>query len=209
VAASGGYYIAAPAHTIVSQPGTLTGSIGVVTGKFVLDGALEKLGVGTGAVSNGRFAEIYSPFRPFTDDERARLSDHMRATYDLFVKRVADGREQPVARIDAVAQGRVWTGRQARELGLVDELGGLGDAIRIAGQRARLDPARGVRLVVFPEKRSIYEVLSSQMGASTTTGALGALLGHADLGAVRAAASVLPLFRRGEPLAILPNVFVH
>src|SRR5690606_29500284 len=125
VAASGGYYIAAPAHTIVAQPGTLTGSIGVVTGKFVLAATMEKLGIGTAAVSEGAFAQIYSPFRPFTDIERERLSDHMRATYDLFVDRVALGREQPATSIDAVAQGRVWTGRQAQELGLVDELGGL------------------------------------------------------------------------------------
>jgi protease-4 len=207
VAASGGYYIAAPAHTIVSQPGTLTGSIGVVTGKFVLQGALDKLGVGTGAVSTGRLSEIYSPFRPFSTEEREKLSDHMRATYDLFVQRVADGREQPTSRIDAVAQGRVWTGRQARELGLVDELGGLDDALRIAGQRARLDPQAGVQLVVYPPKRSLYEILSRQMGSST--GVVEAVLGRSDMRAVQAAASVLPLFRRGEPLAILPNVFVR
>ena len=208
VAASGGYYIAAPAHVIVSQPGTLTGSIGVVTGKFVLQGALDKIGVGTGAASSGRLSEIYSPFRPFTNEEREKLSDQMRTVYDLFVQRVAEGREQQVSRIDAVAQGRVWTGRQARELGLVDELGGLNDAVRIALQRARLDPQAGVQLVVYPPKRSIYEILSNQLGASST-GALGGLLARPDMKAVQAAASMLPLFRRGEPLAILPNVFVR
>lgn len=208
VAASGGYYIAAPAHTIVAQPGTLTGSIGVVTGKFVLQGAMDKLGVGTGAVSTGRLSEIYSPFKPFSNDEREKLSEHMRATYDLFVQRVADGREQPESRIDAVAQGRVWTGRQARELGLVDELGGLGDAVRIAAERARLDTQAGVQLVVYPPKRSLYEILSRQLGSSST-GALQGMFGGHDLRAVQAAASVLPLFRRGEPLAILPNVFVR
>jgi protease-4 len=209
VAASGGYYIAAPAHTIVAQPGTLTGSIGVVTGKFVMQGALDKLGVGTGTVSTGRLSEIYSPFRPFSTEEREKLSDHMRATYDLFVQRVADGREQPASRIDAVAQGRVWTGRQARELGLVDELGGLDDALRIAGQRARLDPQAGVQLVVYPPKRSLYEILSRQLGSSASAGVLETVLGRPDMRAVQAAASVLPLFRRGEPLAILPNVFVR
>jgi protease-4 len=208
VAASGGYYIAAPAHTIVAQPGTLTGSIGVVTGKFVLQGALDKVGVGTGAVSAGRMSEIYSPFKPFSADERERLSEHMRATYDLFVQRVAEGREQPASRIDAVAQGRVWTGRQARELGLVDELGGLDDAIRIAAERARLDTQRGVQLVVYPPKRSLYDILSRGLGSSST-GALQALFSGPDLRAVQSAASVLPLFRRGEPLAILPNVFVR
>jgi protease-4 len=208
VAASGGYYIAAPAHAIVAQPGTLTGSIGVVTGKFVLQGALDKLGIGTAAVSNGRLAEIYSPFRPFSDEERSKLSDQMRTTYDLFVKRVADGRAQPTTRIDAVAQGRVWTGRQARELGLVDELGGLNDAIRMAAERARLDPAAPVHLTVYPAKRSIYDILSSQLGSSST-GVIGALLDRPDVRAVQTAATVMQLFRRGEPLAILPNVFVR
>jgi protease-4 len=208
VAASGGYYIAAPAHAIVAQPGTLTGSIGVVTGKFVMQGALDKLGVGSATVSTGRLSEIYSPFRPFSAEEREKLSDHMRATYDLFVQRVADGREQPASRIDAVAQGRVWTGRQARELGLVDELGGLDDALRIAGQRARLDPQAGVQLVVYPPKRSLYEILSRQIGSSST-GTLESVFGRPNVKAVQAAASVLPLFRRGEPLAILPNVFVR
>jgi protease-4 len=153
-------------------------------------------------------SEIYSPFRPFSSEERQTLSDHMRATYDLFVQRVADGREQPTSRIEAVAQGRVWTGRQALEFGLVDELGGLDDAIRVAGQRARLDPAAGVSLVVYPQKRSLYDILSRQLGTSST-GAFDALLGRPDVRAVRAAAAVLPLFRRGEPLAILPNVFVR
>jgi protease-4 len=208
VAASGGYYIAAPAHTIVAQPGTLTGSIGVVTGKFVLQGALDKVGIGTGAVSDGRLAEIYSPFRPFTDEERARLSDQMRTVYDLFVKRVADGRAQAASRIDAVAQGRVWTGRQARELGLVDELGGLDDAIRIAAERARLDAAAGVRLDVYPAKRSIYDVLSQQFGSSPL-GAFSGIFGRMDLRSMQSTANMLPLFRRGEPLAILPNVFVR
>jgi protease-4 len=210
VAASGGYYIAAPAHTIVAQPGTLTGSIGVVTGKFVLDGAFDKLGIGTGSVSEGRFAEIYSPFRPFTDEERARISDQMRATYELFVQRVAEGRDQPEAHIDAVAQGRVWTGRQARELGLVDELGGLYDAVRIAMERARLDPGAGVRLDVYPPKRTLYDILSQQFGSTSTgpVGAVGALFSRPELRAIRQAADVMPLFRRGEPLAILPNLFV-
>lgn len=208
VAASGGYYIAAPAHAIVAQPGTLTGSIGVVTGKFVLQGALDKVGIGTGAVSDGSQAQIYSPFRPFTDEERARLSDQMRTVYDLFVKRVADGRAQAVSRIDAVAQGRVWTGRQARELGLVDELGGLNDAIRIAAQRARIDPAGGFRLEVYPAKRSIYDVLSQQFGSSSL-GAFSGLFGRTGLRSIETTANMLPLFRRGEPLAILPNVFVR
>jgi protease-4 len=208
VAASGGYYIAAPAHAIVAQPGTLTGSIGVVAGKFVLQGAMEKLGIGTGSVTDGAAAEIYSPFKPFSADERARVEEQMQATYQLFLERVAEGRQQSSDKIDAVAQGRVWTGHQARQLGLVDELGGLETAIRLAKQRARLDASRPVDLTVYPPHRSFYEILSSQLGGGST-GAGAALLRRPDTRAVQAALSALELFRRGEPLAILPNVFVR
>jgi protease-4 len=208
VAASGGYYIAAPADTIVAQPGTLTGSIGVVTGKFVVQGALDKIGVGTGAVSDGPLSQIYSPFKPFSREERARVEEQLQATYELFLERVADGRRQTPTKIDAVAQGRVWTGRQAREFGLVDELGGLDDAIRLAKQRAKLDPARDVELVVYPAKRSLYDVISKPFGASATS-AFGVLAGDPNVRAVQSTVSVLQRFRRGEPLAILPSIFIR
>lgn len=207
VAASGGYYIAAPAHTIVAEPGTLTGSIGVVTGKFVVAGGLDRIGVDTASVSHGRSAEIYSPFRPFSADERARIEEQMRAVYELFVKRVAEGREQTTAAIDAVAQGRVWSGRRARELGLVDELGGLDAAIRAAAERARLDQTRGVQLEIYPAKRSLYDLVSERLGSQST--GLGAVLQRPEAKAASAAVSIVQLFRRGEPLAILPNVFVR
>ncbi len=208
VAASGGYYMAAAGHAIVAQPGTLTGSIGVVTGKFVMQGALEKLGVGTAAVSEGRLAEMSSPFRPFSREERARIEEQMQAVYDLFLERVAEGRAAPVAKIDAVAQGRVWTGRQARELGLVDELGGLDRAVQIASVRARLDPSARVDLVVYPPARSIYDVIANPFGTRLAR-AWGALAGQADVSAIHAAAATFQRFRRGEPLLIMPNVFVH
>ena len=166
VAASGGYYIAAPAHAIVAQPGTITGSIGVVTGKFVVQGGLDKLGIGTAVVKEGPASDIYSPFRPFSAGERTRLEDQMQATYELFLSRVAQGRNQPVEKIDAVAKGRVWTGHQARGLGLVDELGGLDDAMRIAKQRAKLDPGKQVDLVVYPAKRSFYDLVANPLGVA-------------------------------------------
>jgi protease-4 len=208
VAASGGYYMAAAADAIVAQPGTLTGSIGVVTGKFVLQGALDKFGVGTEAVSDGRLAEIYSPFRPFSREERARVEEQMQATYELFLKRVADGRHQATPKIDAVAQGRVWTGRQARSIGLVDELGGLTDAIRLAKDRAKMDPARDVDLVVYPPKRTLYDLISNPFGSPVST-SLDVLFRRPETRALESALSALRRFRRGEPLAILPNVFVN
>src|SRR6185503_13055504 len=152
VAASGGYYIAVPAHAIVAQPGTLTGSIGVVTGKFALGGALDKIGVGTGVVSDGKYADIYSPFPPFSAEERARIEEQLRSTYELFLSRVAEGRKTTKEKIDTIAQGRVWTGRQALERGLVDELGGLDRAIRLAKERAKLDVNKDVELLVYPQE---------------------------------------------------------
>jgi protease-4 len=206
VAASGGYYIALPADTIVAEPGTITGSIGVVTGKFVMKGTLDKLGIGQDAVSEGRFAELNSPFRPFSKEERARVEEQLRATYDLFVSRVAEGRKTTPAQIVRVAQGRVWTGRQAMDLKLVDRLGGLETAIQIAKQRARIDPTKDVELVVYPPRRSIYDLLANPFGA-TVESTFGALLRRPESRVVDALGSVLRLFRRGEPLTIMPDVF--
>jgi protease-4 len=207
VAASGGYYIAVPAHAIVAEPGTLTGSIGVVTGKFVLDGALEKLGIDEAAVSEGRFAQLESPFSAFTPEQRARMEEQLHATYELFLARVAAGRDTTPERIDAVAQGRVWTGRQAVELELVDELGGLETALQLAKQRAKLDPAKDVELVVYPPKRTVYDLLADPFGASVSGARAVGLLRSPEGRLLEAAASTLQLFRRGEPLLIMPNVF--
>jgi protease-4 len=206
VAASGGYYIAAPAHAIVAQPGTITGSIGVVTGKYVLDGTMRKLGIGTGVESDGRFAQIYSPFRPFTGEERARVEEQMQETYELFLTRVAEGRQQTRDTIDHVAQGRVWTGRQASELGLVDELGGLDRAIAIAKERARIDADTSVSLVVYPPRRTLYDIVANPLDL-TMAARVGMVLGRPEARVVDAVASVLGRFRSGEPLAIMPNVF--
>jgi protease IV len=206
VAASGGYYIALPAHAIVAQPGTITGSIGVVTGKFVLKGTFDKLGMGADSVSDGRFAEIYSPLRPFTPDERPKIEEQMQATYELFLSRVAEGRKSTAARIDPFAQGRVWTGRQAHERGLVDELGGLDVAVKLARQHAKLDANRDVRFEVYPQRRSIYEVVANPFGSSMAAG-LQVLAGRSDLRAMEFL--TLGRFRRGEPLTLMPNVFLR
>lgn len=207
VAASGGYYIAVPAHAIVAEPGTITGSIGVVTGKFVVKGTLDKLGIGEASVSEGRFAEIESPFTPFSQDQRAKMEEQLHATYELFLSRVAEGRKTTTEKIDAVGQGRVWTGRQALQLELVDELGGLQRAIQIAKQHARLDASKDVQLVVYPPKRTVYDLLSNPLG-TVRESALGLTrLRRPEARIVDAVTSTLQLFRRGEPLMIMPNVF--
>lgn len=206
VAASGGYYMAVPAHAIVAQPGTLTGSIGVVTGKFVVKGALDKLGIGTDSVSDGQFAEIYSPFKTFSPAERAKVEEQMQATYELFVQRVAEGRESTPKDVDAIAQGRVWTGRQARELGLVDELGGLGRAIELAKEHAKFEPEEGVELVVYPPKRSFYDLVANPLGVGIGA-SIGLLAERPETRVIDELAARFQLFRRGETLMLMPNVF--
>jgi protease-4 len=208
VAASGGYYIAMPADVVVSQPGTLTASIGVVTGKFAVGGTLDKLGIGMEATSRGKYAQIYSPVRPFTPEERAKMEEGMQATYDMFVEKVAQSRRTTPEKIDAIAQGRVWTGRQAKQLGLVDELGGLQRAIALAKDRAKIDPKTDVELVVFPPKRSFYDLVSSApFGDSAAASALLSLVRPAERRAMAQLTAPLRLFRSGEPLALMPNVF--
>ena len=207
LAASGGYYIAMPADTIVAEPGTITGSIGVVTGKFVVKGTLDKLGIGEAAVTEGRMAGLESPFTPFSPDERAKLEQQMHAAYDLFISRVAEARKTTRERIDAVGQGRVWTGRQAHQLQLVDELGGLDTAIQIAKQRAKLDATKDVQLVVYPPKRTVYDLLANPLGMTSEAQLSLSMLRRPDARMVERVASMLKLFRRGETLMLMPNIF--
>jgi protease-4 len=138
VAASGGYYIACPAEVIVALPSTLTGSIGVLGGKLVVDHLLDRLGLTTGTVQQGARALMYSGRRRFSEDERVRFGVIIDSIYTDFVAKVAAGRKRSESEIEAVARGRVWTGRDATEAGLVDELGSLRDAVRIARDRADL-----------------------------------------------------------------------
>jgi protease-4 len=144
-AASGGYYIACAADVIVALPSTLTGSIGVFGGKVVVRELLDRVGLTTGTVSHGARSLMFSTRRGFSDDERGRLAATIDAIYDDFVAKVARGRGRPVAEIEAIARGRVWTGSDALSVGLVDELGGLRDAVRIARSRAGLATDAPVR----------------------------------------------------------------
>jgi protease-4 len=209
VAASGGYYIAMPAHAIVAEPSTLTGSIGVVLTKFVIDGTLKKLGVNMEGVSQGKFADMYSPVRPFSPEERARMMENMQATYDTFVEKAAQGRNTTPERIDAIGQGRVWTGRQAKEIGLVDELGGLDRAVALAKQRAKIAQDAEVELVIYPPKKSFYDIVRDPFGSADRATTLASLLGIGNPKVIQAMTAPLQVFRRGEPLALMPNVFVR
>jgi protease-4 len=136
VAASGGYYVAAAAHEIVAQPTTVTGSIGVVAARVVLSPLLAKLGIVTQTVKRGARADMMDPARPFTPEERAALSDELEGMYGAFVGIVAEGRKLPVDAVEKIAEGRVWSGLDAKTHGLVDELGGFD--VALARARARI-----------------------------------------------------------------------
>ena len=117
------------------------------------------------ATSSGKNAQIYSPDRRFSKDERAKIEESMQNVYDQFIERTAAARHMAPEKVDDIAQGRVWTGEQAKELGLVDELGGLYTAIDMAKQRARIPADEEVDLVVYPPHRSFYEVLADQLSS--------------------------------------------
>lgn len=215
LAASGGYYISMAGDVIVAEPGTLTGSIGIYTGKFVTGGTYEKLGANIEATSIGRFAEMYSPDRRFTPDERRKIEESMQAFYDQFVERAAEARQTTPEKIDQIAQGRVWTGAQARQIGLVDQLGGLQTAIAVARQRAGIPADEEVELVIYPPRRSVYEALSERFSnpvgvdSARASNAVMALLGLRERKALGALLAPARLFRSGEILAHMPYVFVR
>lgn len=155
-AASGGYYVAAPAHCIVARPTTLTGSIGVWGGKFMLGGLYEKLGVRRESLQRGAMAGLYSDLAPFSEEERARVRREMGQSYARFKRYVAEGRGMTESRVEEVARGRVWTGAQAREVGLVDELGDFETALAMAKELAGLKPGREYTIVPLrPGRREL------------------------------------------------------
>ncbi|MGD1995351.1 MAG: signal peptide peptidase SppA [Anaerolineae bacterium] len=139
-ATSGGYYVSAPANAIVSQPFTLTGSIGIWGGKFVTAGLLDKLRIGREALQRGDRAGLYADSAPFTKEQREAIQEQIGLGYDRFKARVAEGRNMNLEQVEEIARGRVWTGRQALKRGLVDELGGFENALRRAKSLAGLDP---------------------------------------------------------------------
>ncbi|MCK4283083.1 MAG: signal peptide peptidase SppA [Candidatus Brocadiae bacterium] len=160
VAASGGYYIAAGARKIFAEPGCLTGSIGVFTGKLVLSGLCEKIGLNVVVMEQGGRTGIMSPFSEFSQDERRKLETLVRDTYDTFLARVAETRPDMSAEdLDRAAQGRLWTAKQAKENGLIDSLGGLRAAIAAAKEAAGIPADQRVYVLELPRPRSLVELL--------------------------------------------------
>jgi protease-4 len=206
-AASGGYYISAPADVIFAQPSTITGSIGIFSFKVDVQKLLARVGVSVEIYRRGTHADLLSPFRPWTDDERKLVSEKIRYLYDLFLTTVGNGRKAKgvtAERANDLGRGQVWTGAQALGLGLVDQSGGVIPAIERAAQMARLRPEGGPlpELVVWPRPRStIVEKALGIAGAK-------ALASHTDeddgAGAVDAgAAEATPLTPAEAAAALL------
>jgi len=166
VAASGGYYIAAPADVIVAQPNTITGSIGVfglmINAKELLN---NKLGIKLETVKFGEFSDLGSPDRPLNEAERKVIQSAIDRVYTDFVKRVSEGRKMTAAQVDSIAQGRVWSGIEAKQVGLVDEFGGLDKAIEIAVKKAKLSEHRVVNL---PDLKDPFEEIFKSMSGEAS-----------------------------------------
>jgi protease-4 len=215
VAGSGGYYIAASADRIVAAPSTITGSIGVLGVIFNAQKTFEKLGINWGNVKTNPAADFPTSTRPLTEAERATFRALIQDAYRSFVERVAEGRERTVAHIDSVAQGRIWSGAQARERGLVDEVGGLDTAISAAKKLAGIPATERVGLLVYPKEKTLLERLREfavEQGAARMSrtgpdlwGAAG-IDGLRRLGETLTAAGVALREGPGRPLAVMPFV---
>ncbi len=160
-AASGGYYISMGADRIFAEPGTITGSIGVFGGKLNLAGVYESVGVSLHTQRRGRYATLFSSTSDFDDDERQKYRDFLTGFYDVFVSKAAEGRDTTFDDMHAVAQGRVWTGEQALERGLVDEIGGLDDAIAYAAEMAQLEEVGNI--VRVPERKGFLDAMLEEL----------------------------------------------
>lgn len=169
VAGSGGYWISMAADKIVAQPQTLTGSIGVLSGKISLEKLLEKVGVTVETVRTGQRSTMFSPFKNLTPDERQLLKKEILWIYDRFLTKAAEGRKMSKEDVDKIGKGRVWTGAQAKAIRLVDEIGGLTKAVDMAKELAGIRRDENVRLVVWPKRTAFLGSLFGRRDARLST----------------------------------------
>ena len=210
VAASGGYYIACNANKIVAEPSTITGSIGVVGGKPVVKGLYDWIGVTNEYVMRGKNAGMFRESEKFSDTERAKFEEFLKSTYEDFTSKVAKGRGKDQAYIDSIGQGRVWTGNQGRERGLVDEYGGVDKAIELAKQLAKIPADRGIERVVLPQPPTFFEQLmnvddggdQASVEAKKQASLLSAL--PEDVRQTLRYAQLLDRAAKGEPIYVMP-----
>lgn len=213
-AASGGYYVSAGAHKIVSEPSTVTGSIGVFAGKTVLKGFYDWIGVNSEYITRGKNAAIFRETEQFTPEERKKFEGMIDNFYwDDFLPKVAKGRNKDVEYVHSVAQGRVWTGAQAKERGLVDEFGGMERAMEIARDLAKIPADKGVRPVIYPAPKTVFEEIfgggrddSAQSGDAEVQRQRQALIAQLpeDMRRPLRVAFMLDRMKRGEIMALMP-----
>jgi protease-4 len=176
VAASGGYYVAAPTDRIFAQDLTITGSIGIFSGKFDVSGLLQKVGVTWETTTRGKRADAEGPFRPYTEEERAVVMQKLRHFYDAFLDIVGRNRKMTHAQVDKVARGHVWIGGTAKEKGLVDEIGGLPEAIAEARKRAGYGSGDELEIEHLPRKRTtLGRILREALDSGPTLSGLARL----------------------------------
>lgn len=213
VAASGGYWMAMGCDAIVAQPLTITGSIGVVGAVFDLSGTYDKLGIVWETVKTSKHADMITDKRPMTQEEWRIFKENTYAIYKTFVQKVADGREKSWDEVDKIAQGRVWTGRQAFEIGLVDSLGGLDAALAIAKEKAGLAADAQTQWIVYPQPKSFFESFFDKFSIRAAKllqpglgeGSIFNKLPSEAKQAIRQMA-IANLIRSGEMMAIAPFV---
>jgi protease-4 len=169
LAASGGYYISLAANRIVAEPGTITGSIGVLTGKISFGKSAGLLGVGVDELGVGKNALMNSAVEPYTDEQWANLNHQADVIYADFTQKVAAGRKLPLARVQEIARGRVWTGADALSRGLVDELGGFWSAVADAKKLGGLAPDSDIEFLRFPRQKGFFEALNAAFGGATAS----------------------------------------
>jgi len=163
LAGSGGYFVAMAANKIVAQPGTITGSIGVLGGKILTTGLWDKLGLAWDEVHTSANATLWSSTHDYTPEQWARLQGWLDRVYHDFTTKVATGRQLSKERVLEIAKGRIWTGEDAKEHGLVDELGGFPVALRLAREAIGGTPDTPIQLKLFPERASPWEVLFGRL----------------------------------------------
>jgi len=199
LAGSGGYFVAMSADKIVAQPGTITGSIGVFGGKFVLTGLFEKVGLSFDEVHTGENALFWDPNRDFSPSEHARFEAWLDRVYEDFTSKAAEGRHLPRERVLQIARGRIWSGEDAKELKLVDELGGLDTAVRLAKRAARIPDTETIVLETFPKPKTFFQSVwrfGREPEEETAADARTELI-------VRAVRTIQPVARRLRALGLL------
>ncbi len=191
LAASGGYMISLSSSKIIALPQTITGSIGVYGGKFVLKGLYDKIGVNKEIITTSKYANFYSDYRKFNDEERKKYASIMDEIYKLFVNKTIKGRNLPAKDIKSIAEGRVWSGVRAKKLNLIDQYGGLDKAVSEAAILAKLDLEKNVGLKIYPPSKSLLDFIFD-------------ILGSKNLGMISAMKSGLERYKTFFPATILP-----